>query len=112
MLSPKQHEGKGDIPYLGYFGECRGEQLTFFTRGACASGSALSGKPRGMRVSGKPQTEGGGWDKDTQVVCGMDASQCGNDRPRFGLPAVTQKLSAYNIIRVLNIIKLKLNNII
>jgi hypothetical protein len=22
----------------------------------------------------------------------MDASQCGNDRPRFGLPAVTQKL--------------------
>ncbi len=33
----------------------------------------------------------------------MDASQCENlnDRPRFGLPAVTQKMSAYNLIRVL-----------
>jgi hypothetical protein len=40
------------------------------------------------------------------LVPGTDASQCGNDRPRFGLPAVTQKLRGCNIIRVLNIIKL------
>ena len=42
----------------------------------------------------------------------MDASQCGNDRPGFGVPSITQKLRAINIIRVLNIIKLKLYNII
>ena len=42
----------------------------------------------------------------------MDARQCGNDRPGFGVHSVTQKLRAYNIIRVLNIIKLKLYNII
>jgi hypothetical protein len=30
----------------------------------------------------------------------MDASQCGNDRPRFGLPAVTPETAGYNIIRV------------
>jgi hypothetical protein len=37
----------------------------------------------------------------------MDASQCGNDRPGFGLHSVSQKLSAYNIVRDLNIKKLK-----
>ncbi len=36
----------------------------------------------------------------------------GGDRPGFGVHLVTQKLSAYNIIRVLNIIKIKLYNII
>jgi hypothetical protein len=41
----------------------------------------------------------------------MDAGKCANERPRFGRLAVTQKLRAYNIIRVLNIIKLKLYNI-
>jgi hypothetical protein len=40
----------------------------------------------------------------------MDASQCGNDRLRFGVHSISQKLSEYNIIRVLNI--MKLNNII
>jgi hypothetical protein len=30
----------------------------------------------------------------------MVASQCGNDRPGFGLLSVAQKLRAYNIIRV------------
>ncbi len=40
------------------------------------------------------------------IVCFMDASQYWNDLPRFGLPAFTQKLLAYNIKRVLNIIKL------
>ncbi len=30
----------------------------------------------------------------------MGASQCGNGRPGFGVHSVTQKLSAYNIIRV------------
>ncbi len=42
----------------------------------------------------------------------MVASQCGNDRPGFGLLPVSQKLRAYNIIRVLNILKLKLYYII
>ena len=37
----------------------------------------------------------------------MGARQCWNDRPGFGMHSVTQKLRAYNIIRVLNIIKLK-----
>jgi hypothetical protein len=37
----------------------------------------------------------------------MGASQCGNDRPGFVLLSVSQKLRACNIIRVLNIIKLK-----
>jgi hypothetical protein len=36
----------------------------------------------------------------------MRASQCGNDHPGFGLLSVSQKLRAYNIKRVLNIIKL------
>jgi hypothetical protein len=26
----------------------------------------------------------------------MDASQCWNDRPRFGVNSISQKLSAYN----------------
>ncbi len=30
----------------------------------------------------------------------MGAGQCGNDRPGFGVHSITQKLSAYNIIRV------------
>ena len=32
--------------------------------------------------------------------------------PVFGLPGVSQKLRAYNIIRVINIIKLKIYNLI
>ena len=39
-------------------------------------------------------------------LASMCASQCGNDQPGFGVHSVTQKLSAYNNIRVLNIIKL------
>ncbi len=42
----------------------------------------------------------------------MGAGQCGNYRPGFGVHSITQKLSAYNIMRVLNIIKLKIYNII
>ncbi len=45
-------------------------------------------------------------------VAPMGAGQCGNDRPGFGVHSITQKLSAFSIIRVLNIIKLKLYNII
>ncbi len=30
----------------------------------------------------------------------MDASQCRNDRSRFGLPAVTPETAGYNVIRV------------
>ena len=30
----------------------------------------------------------------------IEARQCGNDRPGFGVHSVTQKLRAYNIIRV------------
>jgi hypothetical protein len=44
---------------------------------------------------------------DYQAVETMVASQCGNDRPGFGLLSVSQKLRAYNIIRVLNILKFK-----
>jgi hypothetical protein len=33
----------------------------------------------------------------------MDASQCANKRPPFGLLAVTQKLRAYIIMRVLTL---------
>jgi hypothetical protein len=40
------------------------------------------------------------------AVDAMDRGECGNDRPEFGVHSVTQKLSAYNVIRVLNIIKL------
>ncbi len=49
------------------------------------------------------------WSKLKQNFCaggaasacsGMDFGQCGNDRPGFGLLAVTQKLRAYNFIRV------------
>ena len=32
----------------------------------------------------------------------MDARECGNERQRFGLLAVIQKVRVYNIIRVLN----------
>ncbi len=39
----------------------------------------------------------------------MDRGEWGNDRPRFG---VSRKRSAYNIIRVLNIIKLKFHYIV
>ncbi len=42
----------------------------------------------------------------------MGAGQCGNDRPGFGVHSITQKSSAYNIIRVLNIIKLNYNIIL
>jgi hypothetical protein len=37
----------------------------------------------------------------------MDIGECGNDRPGFGVQPVSQKLVAYNIIRVLNITKIK-----
>jgi hypothetical protein len=37
---------------------------------------------------------------------------CGNDRPVFRVHSVTQKLSAYNIIRVLHVLKSKPFNII
>jgi hypothetical protein len=30
----------------------------------------------------------------------MGAGQCGNDQPGFGVHSITQKFSAYNIIRV------------
>ncbi len=42
----------------------------------------------------------------------MDRGECGNDRPGYGVHSVTQKLSAYNIIIVLNIVKFKLYIII
>jgi hypothetical protein len=42
----------------------------------------------------------------------MGASQCGNDRPGFGLLSVSGKLRAYNIIRVLGKYEIKLYNII
>jgi hypothetical protein len=48
----------------------------------------------------------------TVPMARMGASQCGNDRPGFGLPSITPGIAGYNIIRVLNIIKLKLYNII
>ncbi len=35
-----------------------------------------------------------------QAAGTMGASQCGNDRPGFGVHSVTQKLRAYNVIRV------------
>ncbi len=41
----------------------------------------------------------------------MGAGQCGNDRPGFGVHSITQKLSAYNNIRVKHY-KIKLYNII
>jgi hypothetical protein len=40
------------------------------------------------------------------MIYNMVASQCGNDRPGFGLLSISQKLRASNIIIVLNIIKL------
>jgi hypothetical protein len=46
------------------------------------------------------------------AILSMVASQCGNDRPVFGLLSVPLKLRVYDIIRVLNIINLKLYNII
>jgi hypothetical protein len=36
----------------------------------------------------------------------MGAGQCGNYQPGFGVHSITQKLSAYNIIRVLNVVNL------
>ncbi len=41
------------------------------------------------------------------LAASMDASQCGNDRPRFGVHSVSQKLSEYNIIKFWNIVNFK-----
>ncbi len=55
---------------------------------------------RGMERDSQREREG-----ERGVSTG--AGQYGNYRPGFGVHSITQKLSAYNIIRVLNIIKLK-----